>query len=34
MATFKGKFESVRQDWETPAELFDTANAAIACGGK
>jgi phage N-6-adenine-methyltransferase len=23
MAGFKGKFDSVRQDWETPKELFD-----------
>lgn len=27
MANFKGKFDSVRQDWETPADLFDTVNA-------
>lgn len=27
MAGFKGKFESVRQDWETPIELFDTINS-------
>jgi site-specific DNA-methyltransferase (adenine-specific) len=26
MAGFKGKFDSVRQDWETPKELFDKVN--------
>ena len=26
MANFKGKFESVRQDWVTPPELFDAMN--------
>lgn len=27
MAGFAGKFDSVRQDWATPQELFDTVNA-------
>ena len=27
MAGFKGKFDSNRQDWETPKELFDTVDA-------
>ncbi len=27
MASFSGKFESMRQDWETPPELFATINA-------
>ena len=26
MASFKGKFDSVRQDWETPHDLFDSIN--------
>jgi site-specific DNA-methyltransferase (adenine-specific) len=26
MAGFKGKFDSVRQDWETPVELFNEVN--------
>jgi len=26
MASFKGKFESAKQDWETPIELFDELN--------
>ena len=26
MANFKGKFDSVRQDWETPAELFEAVD--------
>lgn len=26
MASFTGKFDSVRQDWETPIELFNTVN--------
>jgi phage N-6-adenine-methyltransferase len=26
MASFVGKFDSVRQDWETPQELFDEMN--------
>lgn len=27
MAKFRGKFDSVRQDWETPTELFNLVNA-------
>ena len=27
MAGFKGKFDSNRQDWETPKELFDSVDA-------
>ena len=27
MAGFKGKFDSVRQDWETPTELFDSVDS-------
>jgi phage N-6-adenine-methyltransferase len=27
VAGFKGKFDSVRQDWPTPQELFDTIDA-------
>ena len=27
MASFKGKFDSAKQDWETPQDLFDTVNA-------
>lgn len=26
MASFKGRFDSVRQDWETPVELFKKLN--------
>lgn len=26
MASFKGKFESAKQDWETPIDLFDKMN--------
>src|SRR6185369_5707317 len=26
MASFAGKFNSIRQDWETPTELFDIIN--------
>ena len=27
MASFKGKFESAKQDWETPIDLFNQINA-------
>ena len=27
MALFKNKFDSAKQDWETPQDLFDAINA-------
>lgn len=32
MATFKNKFDSAKQDWETPQDLFDAVNEEeMAC---
>jgi len=30
VGTFDGKFDSVKQDWETPAEVFDPLNEEFA----